>query len=110
MLEGEGVSASHQTVALDIKKALAETAEHRPERETYRELVLQRYERILQRNWTTALDELDDLATRRVMNALKEIRQIAGLDLPPDAAPPLEQDVRLVVSWDDGVGLEQDDE
>ena len=69
----------HTSALYSVKKALQKTLE--PPAQQYRALTLERLTMVMQTFWPAMLTGDDD-AARTVLHALKDIRQLMGLDAP----------------------------
>jgi hypothetical protein len=91
--------SGHTSALAAVNKALEKTLEEPSQR--YRSMTLERLTKVLQVHWPAMLAR-DDAATRHVLNALKDIRQLMGLDAPqrlehsgPEGGPIQQQVVTL---------------
>ena len=93
---GDQLGISHTQVERDLKAVLGEMARlHQPDADAIRELMMERYDRLLLAWWPTAIGQgrqnddgtisagnPSDQATGRVLSILKSMREMNGLDVP----------------------------
>ena len=91
--------AGHTSALAAVNAALGKTLEEPSQK--YRAMTLERLTKVLQVHWPAMLAG-DDAATRHVLNVLKDVRQLMGLDAPqrlehtgPEGGPIQQQVVTL---------------